>query len=94
VHAPEKRHHTIRIFLLQIIIDIQERVRDQLHPQFFDLVHHLKLQFVRVAQLGEFRLARKQRLCIQIQFVIECALSAHNRVKLFPVHNASMTPSS
>src|SRR5260221_12487135 len=50
-------------------------------------MHQLKLQLVRVAQLPEFRLAREQRLCIQIQLVIERALAAHNRVKLFAVHN-------
>ena len=87
VYPAEERDNAIGIFLLQIIVDIQQRVCNQLHPKLFDLVNQLKLQFVRVAQLGELRLARKQRLRVQIHLVVERAIAAHNRVKLFAVHN-------
>ena len=41
--------HPIGIFLLQVIVDVQQGVGDQLHPQFFYLMDYLKLQLIGVA---------------------------------------------
>jgi len=59
VHAPEKRQHAIGIFLLQVIIDIEESVGDQFHPQLFDLMNDLKLHFVAIAEVGKIGTGRK-----------------------------------
>src|SRR5712664_238408 len=55
-------------------------------------MHQLKLQLIGIAQLLEFALARKQRLRVQIQFVIQRALAAHDFVKLFAIHKLSPQP--
>src|ERR1700720_903564 len=52
-------------------------------------MHQLKLQLIGIAQFLEFALARKQRLRVQIQFVIKRALAAHDFVKLFAIHTPS-----
>ena len=49
VNAAEKSDHPIGIFLLQVIVDVQQGVGDQLHPQFFHLMDDLELQFIGVA---------------------------------------------
>jgi len=86
VNAAKKRNHPSGILLLDEIVDIQKRVTDQLHPQLFDLVHDLKLHFVRIAQLVVVELAGEQRLRAQVHLVVERPVAAHNRVKLFSIH--------
>ena len=86
VHAPEQRNHAVGVFLLQILVNLQQRKGDQLHPQFLDLVNDLKLQLVAIAQLVVLRLAAQQRLGVQVQLVVQRPVAAHERVKLFPVH--------
>ena len=47
--APKQRDDAIGIFLLNIVVNIEKRVTDQLHPELFDLMNDLKLQFVAIA---------------------------------------------
>jgi hypothetical protein len=87
VHAAEQRQHAIRIFPLQILVDIQKRVGDELHPQFFDLVHDLELQLVLVTEFCVVGLAAEERFGAQVDFVVQCAFSIHDGVELLSVHS-------
>src|SRR4029077_14044006 len=60
MNAFEKSDHTIRIFLLQVVVNIEKRIADQFHPELFDLMDELELQFVRVAKILEIFLAGKE----------------------------------
>src|SRR5579872_48611 len=85
MHTPEKGHHTIRVLLLQILVDIEKSVGDQLHPQLFDLMDDLKLQLVPVAELIELFLALEQGFRVQVQLVIERAFAVHEGVIVLAV---------
>jgi hypothetical protein len=50
VDPPEKRDHPVRVFLLQVVIDIEQCVGDQFHPEFFNLMHNLELQLIWVTE--------------------------------------------
>ena len=75
--------------LCKVFIDIEQRVGDQLHPQFFNLMHDLKLQLVLVAQLLEWLLAGEQIFRVEINFVVQSIAAVHLRVKGLPVHKLS-----
>ncbi len=62
MHPPEESDHAIGIFLLDVIVDIEERVADQLHPQLFHLMDDLELQLVCVAERLEVFLAGEEGL--------------------------------
>jgi hypothetical protein len=90
VNALEKRDHSIRIFLLQVVINIEKRVTDQLHPELFHLVDQLELQFVRVAKILEVFLAGEERLGVQVDFVIERPLAIHDGIKMLAIHRTPL----
>src|SRR2546429_5237135 len=73
-------------YTLQVFVDIQQGVGNQLHPQLLDLVHDLELQLILVAKVRKLALAGKQRLRVQVQFVIQRAFAAHQGVEMLPVH--------
>jgi hypothetical protein len=63
---PKQCNDAVGILPLQILVNVQQRVRHQFHPQFFDLMHDLELQLIRIAQSVVIQLAGKQSLGIQI----------------------------
>jgi hypothetical protein len=77
MHAPEECHYPIRIFLLQVFVDLQQRKADQLHPELFHLVNNLKLQLVAIAKFGKCLLAGKQLVRIQVDLVIQGPFAVH-----------------
>ena len=86
VHAAKESDHAIGVFLLKIFVDVEKRVRHQLHPQLFDLMDDLELHFVGVAEFVVVELAGEKRLCVEVDFVVERAVAAHDCVKLFSIH--------
>src|ERR1700686_457388 len=86
MHPAEKRHHAIRVFLLQILVDIEQGIGDELHPQLFHLMDDLELQLVAVAELIEPLLALEQGSRVQVELVIEGAFAVHERIIVLAVH--------
>src|SRR5437867_1173397 len=87
--APEKRDHPIRVFLLKEVVDIEQSVGDQLHPQFFNLMDDLELQLVAVAEGVEVLLTGEQRFRVEINLVIERAFAVHDGVVIVSVQGQS-----
>src|SRR5580704_10270028 len=90
VNTLEERDYSIRIFLLQVIVNIEKRIANQLHPELFDLMDELELQFIRVAKSLEIFLAGKERFGVQVDFVIERSFTVHDGIKMLAIHR---TPS-
>src|SRR5712692_5942048 len=89
VHAAEERDHPVGVLLLKVVVNVEKRITDQLHPHFFHLVNDLELQFVRIAEILEIFLAGKKRLGVQIDFVVEGSFPIHDGIKMRTVHRIS-----
>ncbi len=74
------------ILLLEVVVNIEQRVADQLHPQLFHLVDDLELQLVPVAEAGKVFLAGEQLFGVQIQLVVERTFPVHDGIKILSVH--------
>ncbi len=71
---------------LHVLVDVQKRERDELHPELFDLMHDLELQLVAVAELIEWLLTREQCARVQVDLVVESAATLHLSEKMLAVH--------
>jgi hypothetical protein len=89
MHTPEKRHHAICVFLLNVVIDVEKCVADQFHPQFFHLVDYLELQLVAITEILEIFLAVQESFRVDINFVVKRPLAIHRCVKVLSIHDFS-----
>src|ERR1700736_4119849 len=49
---------------------------------------HLELQFIGIAQLVKFGLARQQGFGIEIQLVVQGSFATHHGIKVLAIHEA------
>src|SRR6202165_4936596 len=94
VHAAKQRNYPVSVFFLKVVVNVEKRIANQLHPHFFHLVDDLKLQLVRVAEILEILLAGKKRLGVQIDFVVERSFPVHDGIKMRAVHRISQMSST
>jgi hypothetical protein len=91
VHPPEERDHPVGVLLLEVVVDVEERVADQFHPQLFDLVHDLKLHLVGVAEVSEVFLAGQQPLGVEVDLIVKGALAVHDGIEMFSIQGSLPT---
>src|SRR5713226_8101056 len=89
VHAAKQGIYPVGVFLLKVVVNVEKRIANQLHPHFFYLVDELELHLVCVAEILEILLAGKKRLGVQIDFVVECSFPVHDGIKMRAVHRIS-----
>ena len=94
VHPAEEGEDAVGVLPLEVVVDVEQRVGDQLHPQLFRLVDDLELQFVLIAEILEIFLAGEQLLGVQVELVVERALAVDDGVEILPVHKNPLRDAS